>query len=268
MQMASKLRALYPEYYYKIISVCKSQKIPLLISLYNKKADNTVAEYIAFNKSAHLAYSNIISGGSIEPFANEPSYLKLLKGIVEGILSNDILSIDRELVLNDFDCFSTALIQAANKAALISQKFLYGRDVDSNDWYCQLFGNEFKVPQKVIERCTEIAVIESVFDWAGLINKHARVGIPYYESLQPYPGQFFNLIIPEVTVHRISFFDIDESEKLILDHLSQPKPIATLLAEMQSYAEEEVVFHHLEAYNSLMLTLIKQLVIKKAIKPF
>lgn len=50
--MAAKLRELYPEYYYRIISLCKKQGISLSISLYNNSHFNELSDYKSFNRSA------------------------------------------------------------------------------------------------------------------------------------------------------------------------------------------------------------------------
>ncbi len=93
------------------------------------------------------------------------------------------------------------------------------------------------------------------------------MGIKYYQDLEIISGHFFNLLVPEISETRFSLFDLDEFEKLILDHLSSPISIDKLLLEMRSYAEEDVIQNHLDTYNNLIITLIKKLVVKKAIKP-
>ncbi len=57
-QMAAKLRQLYPEYYYRIISLCRHEFTPLSISFYTDKKFSTVSDYIKFNKKAKESFLN------------------------------------------------------------------------------------------------------------------------------------------------------------------------------------------------------------------
>jgi len=271
--MAAKLRNLYPEYYFKIISLFKKDNESLL-SFYCNKNLHSTDNYLFFAKKAREIYCtkgfknesndhNI----SIVPRKNEIADFTFLKGLV----NNDIVerggSLYKARFENDFRIFTTNLNQFLSDSISISPYWLYGRDLESANWYCELFENDSTLKSKIVSKSGEIKIIESQYDWAGLLNKYKRVGVKYYEDLDLSPGVFFNLAVPEVSKNGFSLYDLDEFEKLILDHLSAPTSINKLFIEMQCYVDVDVIQNHLDTFNNLIITMLKQLVVKKAIKP-
>ena len=123
------------------------------------------------------------------------------------------------------------------------------------------------VSNKVIVRCSKTEVIESSFDWAGMFNSTYRTGAGYYSELQLTKGQFFNLVVPEDTDNGFSLYDINELDQALLLLLSEQLPINKILLTMQEYFDDEMLQNHYDVYEKLILSSIKDLVIKKAIKP-
>lgn len=272
VQMAAKLRDLHPEYYYKIVSLCKTKKSPLSTSLYYDKNLEKIDEFLMFNKNAKENYNQNVNG--VHSNNNDKSLVKdeipdlnLLQWVIKENTETLGNFGDKQKLDADFNQFSEKVTLFFNTSRTISLTYLYGRDLESVNWHCKLFANESQIRDKKIVKCPKIHVIESEFDWAGLLNKHRRVGVKHYEELELSPGYFFNLVVPEISKYGQSLFDLDELEKLILDHLDIPISINELLLIMQSYTEEDVIEHHLDTYNDLLITLVKQLVVKKAIKP-
>ena len=144
---------------------------------------------------------------------------------------------------------------------------MYGRDIEAAKWYRELFEKEMEIQDKMISKCTEIHIVESTFDWAGLINKYNRIAVRYYEQLEIAEGNFYNLLIPEVTTNEFSFYDLDEIEKLILENITDSISIQDLQTRMHEYVEDDVLNNNLDEYHNLLLVFIKTLVLKKAIKP-
>jgi hypothetical protein len=273
-QMAAKLRDLYPEYYYKVMRLFTKHNASSL-SFYCNEGLDSMDDFSFFNKEARNVYSNVSSNSNEKlndhqiPKAgnNETFDLALLQKVIDNYIDKPNCSISNRKLQNDFEIFADSLKRFLNGNMNISPYWLYGRDLESANWYCELFGNDSKIESKIVSKSGGISIIESEFDWAGLLNKHKRVGVKYYETLELLPGRFFNLLIPEVSATRFSLFDLDEMEKLILDYLSTPLSIKELLITMQSYAEDDVIQHHLEIFNNLIITFLKQLVVKKAVKP-
>lgn len=274
IQMAGKLRELYPEYYYRIISLFKRNNA-LSLSFYYRENLHSIDDFLFFNKDARETYctegfKKESNNNDIATLynSNEIADLSLLEWIVNNSIEEQHSSLSKAEFENDFKIFSKNLHQFLSNSKRISPYWLYGRDLKSSNWYCELFGKDERFKSKIVSKCEEINIIESEYDWAGLLNKYKRIGAKYYEDLEISSGHFFNLAVPEISKNGFSLFDLDEMEKLILDHLLNPLSINMLLQAMQNYAEEDVIENHLEIFNNLIITLLKQLVVKKAIKPF
>lgn len=268
-QMAAKLRELYPEYYYKIIWLFKKSSA-LSLNFYQNKEFCFDDDFSNFTEEAKKVYHKNSEELNICDCVNEEndktSFIEFLQEILTDHTQKTNSSVSEELQ-KDLKVFAKDL----NKYLAtinFSSYWLYGRDLESAGWYCELFGNESKIKSKMISRCCEIKIIESKFDWAGLLNKYTRVGVQYYDDLELSEGLFYNLVIPEVYGKKLSLFDLDEMEKIILDYLSVPCSINDLLIRMQSYVEKDVLLNHLEIFDNLILQFLKQLVVKKAVKPF
>ncbi len=274
-QMAAKLRELYPEYYYKIMSLCKTESASHTISLYAGKEFTDIKGYVKFNKKSKENYLNsdctkIPTIGNKDDSATiHPSktvILELLKHFLMEVPGlNDITKGEAE---KDLKAFSKNVIEVLMRNRQIQNGYLYGRDLASVSWFCELFGNDSEIPNKLISKCDEVEIIKSMFDWGGLLNKITRVGIEYYEALKLESGEFYNLVVPELCTDGFSIEDLDEMEKIILEHLSEPSSIKDLFDIMQMYVEADIIKNHLDEYEQLIIVMLKQLVQKKAIRPF
>lgn len=273
-QMAAKLRELYPEYYYRIISLCKTEFAPLAVSFYTNKRFATISDYIQFNEKSKERYSNslqteipeitdITSNSTLQ--SSEIAVLALLKKHIDQMTG--LSSITKNEAYKDLIKFSKNIMEVLIHNKRIPYDYIYGRDLEAVNWFCELFGNDSDIPNKMIMKCNGIAIIKSVFDWGGLLNKIKRIGIEYYEVLELQPEEFYNLVIPEIFADGFSIEDLDEMEKIILDHLSEPSLIKDLFSTMHIYVEDDIIKNHLEEYEQLIIAMLKQLVLKKAVKP-
>ena len=266
--MTSKLRELYPDYYYKIIALFKKKKIPIFSDLYQDKTFSSSEGYLNY---ANKSRQHFLEGSSNDKEANistqkiEIKSLSVLQNIINGV--TDFSKFSKNELVHDFMQFSTNLLESLTQISTLKVPYIYGRDLDSALWFCKVFGNDADIPNKIIVKCNGISVIKSAFDWAGLLQQSQRVGVKYYELLQINSGESYNLIIPEVYDEGFSLFDMDEMEKIILDHLASPVSIKNLHVLMLAYVEEEIIIHHLKEYEDLIIVMLKQLILKKAIMP-
>ncbi|MDR3653461.1 MAG: hypothetical protein P4L34_10910 [Paludibacter sp.] len=267
MQMAAKLRELYPEYYYKIIALCKKQNVTLFTSFYNDKNIDKKSEYQQLIDKATESFQNDIriDNNECSKSKAEPD-LSLLKKIFDMYVVNSHEKLDLQYLKNDFDVFTQKLNTILKENALLSDYYLYGRDIAAAGWYAEIFINN-NFLNKIISRTEGLNIIESEYNWAGLINKHTRIGIQYYETLTLSQEHFFNLVIPEIIGNKFLLYDIDELEKKVLEHLSEPLSVKDLFTTMQQYFDDDVIQNHYDAFEDFIVKVIKQLVVKKAIKP-
>ena len=121
--------------------------------------------------------------------------------------------------------------------------------------------------EQQIVKSAQIEIIPSLYNWAGLFNKHYRVSVEYYLNLQIQSGNYLNLIVPEASENLFSLYDMDELDKLILDFLSEPLSIEELLSNMQVCFDDVVIENHYQSYVEAIVNALKQLTVRKAIQP-
>ena len=239
IQMAAKLRELYPNYYERIIELFRKKNLRISPSCFTNKISISTKK----NDDQHN------------------THLQRLKIAAEHCPPH----IEKELFQCDFETFYRQL-----KFFLIKTDSIHcfvERDVAAQHWYRDLFSEPSVVFNRIIVRCQEMEFIESSFDWAGLFNKSYRVGAGYYDDLQIERGHFCNLVIPEATDNGFSLYDINEIEHSLLLLLSEQLSIKEIFIKMQQFFDDDVLQNHYEAYENVILTSIKQLVIIKAIRP-
>jgi len=261
IQMASMLRELYPDYYYKILALFGKKEIALSPRCFNNHITVSDSNYTTLHEKAQQAYRNNDSTNDINAAPDETAntHFVLLKEIANQYTG------DSDDMKKDFAAFYDSLLAAVQKSR--SFFYLYGRDLSAASWYRSLFADETKLAEQRIAKSAGIEIIPSQYNWAGLFNKHYRIGVEYYEQLQIQPGSYLNLIIPEVSENRFSIYDINELDKLLFDFLSEPLSIHELLIRMQVCFDDEVIQNHYSSYVSAVVACLKQLVIRKAIRP-
>lgn len=274
IQMAVKLRYLYPEYYYKIVSLFSNINRKSFINFTKYENITDINSYLQFNESSkkmfYLDRTKSNFSGRIQHKFNQGKAIDLsaLKYIINRE-TNNIKNVKiRSKANKDFDNFFSNLTNYSNELSIVNSKYLYGLDIAAADWYSTLFSDEDAILDKIVIKCNDNKIIESKFDWARLINKNKRDGIKYYNEFYFTEGQFYNLIVPEVYGGGLSFFDLDEVEKLMMDNLTNPVSIRDLVYKMREYVGIEVVNEYLSIYEKLLISLLKDLVSKKVVMPY
>ncbi|MGG9960283.1 DUF6734 family protein [Ferruginibacter sp. SUN106] len=271
-QMALKLKELYPEYYFRILSLFKRKKIAVSDALSTDLKFESLFDYKTFSDKAKDNYRDSLDDAKWEHFEKvnlknqEIKSLNFFRDYIHKIETTTNFS--KQILKKDFNLFTRNLSKAINRQLGFKRKYLHGRDLETNSWYCQVFCDDKSIRNKIIVRCKEVDIIHSKFDWGGLLNKHTRIGVRYYELLELNIGQFYNLVVPELFGDKFSLHDIDEMEQIILEHLKEPISIEILFKQMQVYIENDIVENHLAEYENLIITMLKQLVVKKAVRPF
>ena len=238
IQMASKLKELYPDFYERIVAM-----------FYQKK--------LCLSPCGFKNNPNLLSG--IDEHTN--THLQRLKLVAKHYtLDSGITSFQ-----NDFEKFYSQLISFLKVNDITD--YLFERDLIAQHWYYDLFADMTVVNDKVVVFCPKSKIIESSFNWAGLFNKHYRVGTEYYSELQIEEGVFYNLVVPEATDNGFSLYDINELDHTIIAHLTEPLSINEILLKMQIYFDDDVLQNHYEAYKDVIISSIKALTLKKAIQP-
>jgi hypothetical protein len=235
IQMAAKLRELYPEYYERIVALFHDKKIRLSPSGF-KNGTNQINE----QTNTHLQRLKLAA-------INCPS------------------DIDETLFQSDFETFFrqlTSFLPISNNI-----EYLFERDAAAQLWYRNLFADMSGILNKTIVCCPKTKIIKSAIDWAGLFNKYYRVGVGYYSDLKITKGSYNNLVVPEASDNGFSLYDINEIDNTLLLLLSEPLSVNEILVKMQIYFDNDVLQIHYEIYQNFIFNAIKELTLKKAIHP-
>lgn len=272
-QMVAKLRELFPEYYFKILKLCKEQKIKLNYHFYKNEKIESFKDFKSLQEKATIYYKNnhleetpVVPALKDVVCKEDYPELRLLDQIYESYVKR-ANGTNKKLLSQDYRVFTKKLLEAIKATHWLSSYYLYGRDIDNSKWYSEIFNNEAEIFTKTLIRCPEISLIQSDYNWGGLFIKHRNMNSIYYSNLQLNRGVMSNLFVPEATVIRFSLYDLEYFEKLVLDHLCQPMTIKKLLSVLQAYVEDDVIQNHIEVYNEYIIKIIRSLVLKKALKP-
>ena len=247
IQMASKLRELYPDSHDRIVKLFRDKNLWLSpcgfknsISRSKESSSNLPPEQIDEQNNTHLKRL-MFAASQCPP------------------------EIDNAMFQSDFEMFYKQLksFLTTNKHAACIQ-----RDITAQHGYRELFSDSKSVFNQFVVRCRETKIIESSFNWAGLFNKRYRVGSDYYSNLKIHNGQFFNMVTLEATDNGFSLYDINGLEHALFLLLSEPLSISELLKKMEIYFEDDVLQNHFEAYENIILVMLKKLVLKKAIQRY
>jgi len=253
-QMATKLRELYPEYYYRIIALFRKKNIPLSLSGFcdidfENKHDIAIKAY----KNSDYSYS-----AKIQTFNEvKNTFLSLLKNISEKS--------ENEKAKQDFTPFYNNLLDKINHN--FSETYLYGRDLEAVNWYRNLFENTENLLQRQIVGCVEVSVIQSKYNWAELFNKYYKSGAIFYGTVLLEEKECFNLVVVEATKNRFSLYDIDNLDSLILGFCTNSITVSDLLEQTKPFFEADVIENHYNAFLRYIVSRIKFLVEIKALKP-
>lgn len=275
MQMANKLRKLYPNYYYQIIALCKQNDIQLLTDCYADSNLSTLTDYQKFHNEAKNIYKklrflpkNKQKSKNLEVFEELDNIEKIttLKNIINQIDYTDKPFTKKELEA-DFQLFAENI--AITLKRNIPNEFLYGRDIEATNWYSLIFEHEENIKEVQIIKCNEPMIITSDYDWATILNKFllSNIRIRYYESFEISKGNFNSLIVPEVYTEKFSLYDLEGMDVIILQVLRKSMPIKDLFIEIQEYFDADVIENHAQKVFDFLIVLLKQLVLKKAIMP-
>lgn len=235
-QMAKTLHALYPQYYYRIISLFPELAKEYAGIQYESKCET----YFLENK--------YILKDSIEES-------KSFVWTADNVCSE---------TLQDFSEFSQNINNFLKESAIFSKSYLNGRDSQSFYWYNQIIE---KHQQFVVSPV--IRIIKSSYDWAKLYRGNKTSGIEYYNSTNEVSekGEYYSVIISELSPEGFSLFDIDEFEAEILNECKSPISIESLAERTLNKVDSDVRENYSDKVKALIFESLKRLVLMKAIQP-
>lgn len=238
-QMAKTLHALYPCYYYKIISL-----FPTLACEYQGINNKRMCQD-SFGKGKYLMGKQL-GDNILKHFNWAPDEMCPIQKV-------------------DFELFKEQINKFLTIRKNYSLAYLDERDYLSHNWYHEIFINK-----KNIQCSPVIHVIHSNYDWGKIYRSSKTSGIAYYDGNSInnlIAASYYSLLVGELSPEGFSLFDIDEFEVIILNHTKIPISIHSLIEKLYQYVDEEVRLNCVDKFKALVYESLKTLILVKAIMP-
>ena len=223
--MALKLRQLYPDFYERILQT------------FEKKGQ--IINDLPIKKNYGVDFSKLDS------YVNE----------ILNVLTKE----DKTNILEDYTYLKTKIKE---QLSLCNIEELEQSDKQVLDVYERIFSSDND--SKII-KSSHSCIIQTSYDFGGLMCAKERVGVEYYNNWTMSSGQLYNLLIPECTSTGFSLIDIDEFEVIILEELKEGMTLFELKNLMLSYAEDSTEPTYCEKLFKLTEEVVKRLILAKAI---
>ncbi len=270
LQMAAMLRQQYPDTYEKVLRQFKKDKLHPSLH-YEKTLLQNGVSLACINHKPVSKLSNQTLNIFKKELRTNPKKGKLPHDtITEAYLTDVILSspISSEMK-DDLQTHRESVKMVQQSFNQIPGNILYQRNLEAVQWYKDIFLTRKKLSTILLTKAANIQVIESVYDWGGIIRSMRCEGRPYYDQIRLEKGTFFTLCVPELNQYGMVVWDIEETENMILEMLSKNgnHSFQELFNCLLDFTDDEVRQNHQKIFQSLVLTSLQQLVLKKAVRP-
>lgn len=256
-QMAARLRQDYPEYYYRIIDLFKTNKVSLYRDYYN--LENTTKEFLL---QRYKKLNNNVLAIEKQEAVNEVSFDS--KRDLRKEIGNIILNKEQFI---DFEIFNSRINSIIKIDFLfISKDYLYARDCLANFYFQYLFEDKSDIYNKKIVRGDDYRITKSDFNWSSFIEKQKDNKLHESVKLEKSDAGISTLIIPECDQNKFSLTYIDELDLVILEILKAEKTIRELFDALEEYFDTDELFKIPAEFEKLIFGRIKLGIHIKSIK--
>lgn len=245
LQMATTLRNLYPEYYYRICRLYHRKHLPFCITM-PKMGNLCIEEYHLRCKRAYHG-KDILNTQHLIADASEEK--EILKRTEIGLQHSDQLN-----------RFVADVSKICKNFCYLSKEFVYGRDLECMSWLDKVYqGSKIAI-------CKEVDIIKSNYNWGGKLNQLRRKSIEYYEQLNfNLKGEYYSVVVPELLEKGYQIHDIDDVEFCIFKELQEPKTLMELSKVCTKYFDDVTINLNYSKYEYFIGALVKRLISIKAI---
>lgn len=255
-QMADRLRQDYPEYYYRIIALFETNRLPLYKEYY--KLEKTTEDFL-FQRYKKLLNNDL---------KNKKESIKSLNFFHKRNLKKELgdFKLNKQQFI-DFEIFNSKIDAILEKDFMFfSKDYLYARDCKASSYFQSLFENNVEIYSKVLVSDNDYRIIESRYNWSSFIEKQKVKDENEIVILEESETSFSTLIIPECDQYRFSLVYVDSLDMIILDILKRKKTVRKLLEELKDYFETDKLKNNVEKFEELIFGRIKLGLHTKSIK--
>jgi len=249
-QMANRLRQDYPIYYYRIIELFKKNEIPLLKNYYFFVDDCSQKNLIYRNLTLKQSFAT-------NTIVAKNSELKL--HLYAPISLKNVLEKNKETKLNklqlkDLTLFCKKINEIVkDKFSLISNDYLYGRDLNANCYFQYLFEHNKEIYTKKIIKAAGIEVVNSQYEWTSFIENNNDIS-----NINLKVNEIFTTVItPECHSKGFSINNIDALDVILLEIITNEKTVKEVLDELEVYFDKDDLKKSKSGFEKLIFGRIK-----------
>lgn len=258
-QMAQRLRLDYPEYYYKIISLFKKNKIPMLKEYYFFETQEK--SYL----KKHTELKNSFFNKKIETFNLKFSIKNKVE--INTLIANFPLNNISNSQWKDLILFVEEINLILEKDySEISIDYLYARDIHLPSFHSILFENKNEIYNKKIAVANSYKIIRSQFNWCSFFEKNAKLDLNLNDPPSNTESEIISVMIPECDALGFSINAIDELELTILELIGTGITVNELFNELKSYFNEDDLNDSTVEFEKLIFIKINNGLLNKSIQ--
>jgi hypothetical protein len=234
-ELANRLRQDYPVYYYRIIELFKKNEIQLY------------KNYSFFD--TYLQKDLVLSDSKLKlDFLNTTLEKKRIVAKLQNgkkitpdslIDTNSKQELDQNQIQDVTVFCETINTIVSDKFSLVSDDYLYGRDLNKTHYFRLLFEDVSTIYHKKIVADTVFEIIESSYDWSYYFERNGNLRL----NVNPLPSKetapIHTLLMPECDGIGFSVSTLDDLDLVVLEILQEPKTVATLFEELKPYFDED-----------------------------
>ena len=261
-ELANRLRQDYPEYYYRIIALFKKNKIPLY------------KNYHFFD--TYLQKDLVLSDSKLKSdFLNNSSQkhhtisknIDIKEVTVGSLIDENSKSLLDKSQQEDVAVFCQKINEIATKKfSLLSDDYMYGRDLSKTQYFQILFEDLQNIYKKKIVADTVFEIIESSYDWSYYFEKNYDVRLNVNAAPSKEIDTIHSLVMPECDGVGFSVSTLDDLDLVVLEILQEVKTVAELLEELKPYFDEADLNESKTEFELLVFKKIKKGIQNKSIR--
>lgn len=267
-EMATHFRAIYPEHYYRIMDCCRRNGVDWKRNLFAiEQSAKSEHQFFSLCQDSISLYQNTNGDATnTKEVALNEWWEHKYRFISEWLTDSSVLNVDATNMLADLALHKQQVAVHFNSIEAIDEKWLLGRDLESVQWWRQIFEGE--TTQVVIKLVPHTLVVRSAYNWGAHFYAMHSEGRPFYEAIEWEQGEYFTLLVPAAGDIGMSMYDLEDIEWHIIQKLTEgPISVERLMSSLSILVDEDVIQNHWDAFAQMMQAYLEQLILKKAICP-
>ena len=272
-QLANRLRQDYPEYYYRIIALFKSEKVHLKKDDYhflNAATEKSLVERYFNLRNNQVDVLPVLTDENPAVQTAAPTYIpRILENLLNVIKKNSLQNVpdhDYAGIIKAAEVFEQQLSEVIKtKFSGYSSTGLYRRDIFHIHNFELLFGNKKSGYKKPLVFDNIVEILESTFDLTVFDGEN----IDFKKAsavLNEGPSSMYIVVVPECDQKGYTLLKIDELSKYLLVSMADQTNINEVMDKVKPAFDQDDLNNSLPEFEHLITGRIKNMLQAKLIK--